>query len=84
MNQGIAAAEPAGVTTAAATEEFRNIPLNRIIVEGQIRTGIDMEDKSFHGFIDSVAEKEVIEPAIVTPRGEKFLLLAGERPFLAC
>lgn len=53
-------------------------------MEGQIRTGIDMEDKSSHRFIDSVAEKEVIEPAIVTPRGEKFLLLAGERPFLAC
>ena len=83
-NQGIAAAEPAGVATAAATEEFRNIPLNQIIVERQIRTGIDMEDESSQGFIDSVAEKGVIEPVIVTPRGEKFLLLAGERRFLAC
>ena len=82
-NQGIAAAEAAGVATAA-TEEFRNIPLNQIIVERQIRTGIDMEDESSQGFIDSVAEKGVIEPVIVTPRGEKFLLLAGERRFLAC
>jgi ParB family chromosome partitioning protein len=32
----------------------------------------------------SIAEKGVLEPVIVTPREEKFLLLAGERRFLAC
>jgi len=32
----------------------------------------------------SIAEKGVIEPVVVTPRGEQCLLLAGERRLLAC
>ncbi|MCX5820009.1 MAG: ParB/RepB/Spo0J family partition protein [Deltaproteobacteria bacterium] len=67
-----------------AADEFRNLSLDLIVVEGQVRTGIDTEDESFQGFMASIAEKGVIEPVIVTPRGEKFLLLAGERRFLAC
>ena len=67
-----------------AADEFRNLSLDLIVVEGQVRTGIDTEDESFQGFMASIAEKGVIEPVIVTPREEKFLLLAGERRFLAC
>jgi ParB-like chromosome segregation protein Spo0J len=72
------------VTGQGQADEFRNLSLDLIVVEGQVRTGIDTEDESFQGFIASIAEKGVIEPVIVTPREEKFLLLAGERRFLAC
>jgi ParB-like chromosome segregation protein Spo0J len=72
------------MTGQGQADEFRNLSLDLIVVEGQVRTGIDTEDESFQGFIASIAEKGVIEPVIVTPREEKFLLLAGERRFLAC
>jgi ParB-like chromosome segregation protein Spo0J len=72
------------VTGQGQADEFRNLSLDLIVVEGQVRTGIDTEDESFQGFMASIAEKGVIEPVIVTPREEKFLLLAGERRFLAC
>jgi hypothetical protein len=72
------------MTGQGQADEFRNLSLDLIVVEGQVRTGIDTEDESFQGFMASIAEKGVIEPVIVTPREEKFLLLAGERRFLAC
>ena len=86
-DQGTTAAETAGEASTAATataDEFQNIALDLIIVEKQIRTGANVDDEDSQGFVDSVAVKGVIEPIVVTPRGEKFLLLAGERRYLAC
>ena len=86
-DQGTTAAETAGEASTAATattDEFQNIPLDLIIVEKQIRTGASVDDEDSQGFVDSVAVKGVIEPIVVTPREEKFLLLAGERRYLAC
>jgi ParB family chromosome partitioning protein len=77
-------AKKASTAAAAATEEFRNIPLGLIIVESQVRSSIDTEGESFKRLMASIAEKGVIQPIVVTPRGEQFLLLAGERRFLAC
>jgi len=86
-DQGTAAAETAGeasTATTATTDEFQNITLDLIIVEKQIRTGANVDDEDSQGFVDSIAVKGVIEPIVVTPREDKFLLLAGERRYLAC
>jgi len=86
-DQGTAAAAMAGeasTATTAATDEFQNITLDLIIVEKQIRTDANIDDEDSQGFVDSIAAQGVIEPIIVTPREDKFLLLAGERRYLAC
>jgi ParB family chromosome partitioning protein len=80
-DQGTAAAAMAG---DASTAEFQNIPLNLIIVEKQIRTGAGVDDEASQGLVDSIAAKGVLEPILVTPRGDKYLLLAGERRYWAC
>jgi ParB/RepB/Spo0J family partition protein len=67
----------------AATEEFQNIPVELIIIEKQIRTGVSFDGEDFQGFLDSVAARGVIEPILVTPREDKFLLLAGELRYRA-
>ena len=76
----------AKAATAATTtiDEFQNITLDLIIVEKQIRTGANVDDEDSQGFVDSIAAQGVIEPIVVTPREDKFLLLAGERRYLAC
>jgi uncharacterized ParB-like nuclease family protein len=86
-NQGAAAAATAGETSTATpgtTVEFQNIPLSLIIIEKQIRTGVDVDDEASQGLKDSIAAKGVLEPVLVTPRGEKYRLLAGERRYRAC
>lgn len=86
-DQGTTAAETAGeaaTATTATTDEFQNIALDLIIVEKQIRTGANVDDEDSQGFVDSVAAQGVIEPIVVTPREDTFLLLAGERRYLAC
>jgi hypothetical protein len=86
-DQGTAAAAMAGeaaVATTATTDEFQNITLDLIIVEKQIRTGANVDDEDSQGFVDSIASQGVIEPIVVTPREDKFLLLAGERRYMAC
>jgi hypothetical protein len=35
------------VTTQGQADEFRNLSLDLIVVEGQVRTGIDTEGESF-------------------------------------
>jgi hypothetical protein len=66
------------------SEVFFEIPLNMIFVEEQIRTGINLEGESFLALKASIAEKGVLEPVLVTPRDGKYLLISGERRFLAC
>ena len=86
-DQGTTAAAVAGEASTAATattDEFQNITLDLIIVEKQIRTGASVDDEDSQGFVDSIAAQGVIEPVVVTPREDKFLLLAGERRYLAC
>ena len=69
-------AKPAGA--------FFDIPLELIIVEGQIRSRIDQEGEAFLAHVESIREKGVLEPVIVTPRDGKYLLISGERRLLAC
>ena len=39
-----------------AADEFRNLSLDLIVVEGQVRTGIDTEDESFQVFMSSTCD----------------------------
>lgn len=34
--------------------------------------------------VESIRERDVLEPIIVTPRDDKYLLISGERRLLAC
>ncbi|MCX5815526.1 MAG: ParB/RepB/Spo0J family partition protein [Proteobacteria bacterium] len=66
-----------------ASSEFLYLPLESIIVEEQIRSGIDTESESFKALMESIKERGVLEPIIVIPKGDKYLLLCGERRFRA-
>ena len=63
--------------------EFMYLPLESIIVEEQIRSRINTEGESFKALMESIKERGVIEPIIVTPRGDKYLLVCGERRYMA-
>ena len=66
------------------SEAFFDIPLNLIVIEEQIRSGIDEESESFKALVESIREKGVLEPVLVTPKDDRYLLISGERRFLAC
>ena len=63
---------------------FFDIPLSLITVAGQVRSRIDQAGEAFLGLVESIREKGVLEAIVVTPRDGKYLLIAGERRFLAC
>jgi ParB family chromosome partitioning protein len=65
------------------SQEFMYLPLGRIIVEEQIRSGIDMESESFKALMESIKDRGVLEPLLVTPKDGNYLLLCGERRFRA-
>ncbi|MCX5816736.1 MAG: ParB/RepB/Spo0J family partition protein, partial [Proteobacteria bacterium] len=66
-----------------ASPEFMYLPLESIIVEEQIRSGIDTESESFKALMESIKDRGVLEPILVTPKDGKYLLLCGERRYLA-
>ena len=70
--------------SATPAGAFFDIPLELITVAGQIRSRIDQEGEAFLALVESIREKGVLESVIVTPRNGKYLLIAGERRFLAC
>ncbi|MCX5814289.1 MAG: ParB/RepB/Spo0J family partition protein [Proteobacteria bacterium] len=63
--------------------EFMYLPLEGIIVEEQIRSGIDTESESFKALMESIKDRGVLEPVLVTSKDGKYLLLCGERRYLA-
>jgi len=63
--------------------EFLYLSLESIIVEEQIRSGIDGESDSFKALMESIKNRGVLEPVLVTPKDGKYLLLCGERRYLA-
>jgi ParB family chromosome partitioning protein len=69
---------------AAQSGAFFDIPLALILVEGQIRSRIDQEGEAFLALLESIREKGVLEPIIVTPQGDNYLLISGERRLRAC
>jgi len=67
----------------AASPEFMYLSLESIVVEEQIRSGIDTEGESFKALVESIKDRGILEPVLVTPKDSKYLLLCGERRFLA-
>ena len=63
--------------------EFLYLSLGDIIIEEQIRSSIDTESDSFKALMESIKDRGVLEPVLVTPKDGKYLLLCGERRFLA-
>ncbi|MCX5806850.1 MAG: ParB/RepB/Spo0J family partition protein [Proteobacteria bacterium] len=63
--------------------EFMYLSLESIIVEEQVRSGIDTESDSFKALMESIKDRGVLEPVLVTPKDGKYLLLCGERRYLA-
>ncbi len=59
------------------------LPLSSIIVEENIRD-VDIESESFRGLVESIREKDVIQPVIVCKKGDKYALVAGARRLAAC
>jgi hypothetical protein len=47
----------ASTATTVTTDEFRNIPLDLITVEKQIRTNAGVDDEASQGLKDSIAAK---------------------------
>jgi hypothetical protein len=70
--------------SAVPSGSFFEIPLELIVVEGQIRSRIDQEGEDFLAHVEPIRERGVLEPIIVTPRDGKYLLIFGERRLLAC
>jgi len=67
----------------AESQEFMYLPLESIIVEEQIRSGINTESESFKALVLSIKDRGVLEPVLVTPKDDKYLLLCGERRYHA-
>jgi ParB/RepB/Spo0J family partition protein len=61
--------------------EFREIPLNQIVVEKNYRETFD--DKQMGELAQSIKENGVVEPIIVRPKGKKFAIVARERRYRA-
>jgi ParB-like chromosome segregation protein Spo0J len=69
---------------AAPSGAFFDIPLELIVAEEQIRSRIDQEGEPFCSLVESIRDKGVLEPIIVTPMEGNYLLISGERRLLAC
>jgi hypothetical protein len=67
----------------AETTEFLYLPTGSIVVEEQIRSKIDMTSESFKALMESINNRGVLEPILVTQKDDKYLLLCGERRYLA-
>lgn len=65
------------------SSDFLYLPLDNIIVEEQVRSAIDTEGESFKSLMGSIKNRGVLEPVLVTPKSGKYLLLCGERRYLA-
>jgi hypothetical protein len=63
--------------------EFMYLSLEDILVEEQVRSNIDTESESFKALTESIKDRGVLEPVLVTSKDDKYLLLCGERRYLA-
>ncbi len=77
---------PAAAETAAPVVYDRNamveIPIGKIEVDKNIRD--TYEDDSLEELGDSIIENGQIQPIIVTPHGNKFMVKVGHRRYKAC
>ncbi|MDQ5987104.1 MAG: Nucleoid occlusion protein [Syntrophus sp. SKADARSKE-3] len=64
--------------------EFSYLPIDSIIVEPQIRSRIDKDSEAFKEFVTSIRSHGVLEPVIVHQSDRGYVLIAGERRYVAC
>ncbi|MCX5806761.1 MAG: ParB/RepB/Spo0J family partition protein [Proteobacteria bacterium] len=64
--------------------EFLYIPVDKIVVMEQVRSNIDIETDSFKSLMQSIKDKGILEPLIVTGQDDgTYLLICGERRLVA-
>ncbi|MCX5812800.1 MAG: ParB/RepB/Spo0J family partition protein [Proteobacteria bacterium] len=64
--------------------EFLYIPVEQIVVLEQVRSNIDIETDSFKSLMQSIKDKGILEPLIVTGQDDgTYLLICGERRLVA-
>ncbi len=67
-----------------ANPEFLYIPVEKIVVMEQVRSNINTETDSFKSLVQSIKDKGILEPLIVTAHDDgTYLLICGERRFVA-
>ncbi|MCX5815897.1 MAG: ParB/RepB/Spo0J family partition protein [Proteobacteria bacterium] len=60
--------------------EFLYVPIGNIVVLEQVRSNINIEADSFKSLIQSIKDKGILEPLLVTgPEGDSYTLICGER-----
>ncbi len=65
-------------------QEFLYVPTGSITVLEQVRSSVNIESDSFKSLIQSINDKGIIEPLIVTAQdGNQYTLICGERRYLA-
>jgi ParB family transcriptional regulator, chromosome partitioning protein len=69
---------------ASVNSEFLYIPVEKIVVMEQVRSNIDIETDSFKSLMQSIKDKGILEPLIVTGQDDgTYLLICGERRLVA-
>ena len=65
---------------ASANPEFLYVPIGNIVVLEQVRSNINTEADSFKSLVQSIKDKGILEPLLVTKGdGESYTLICGER-----
>ncbi|MCX5812989.1 MAG: ParB/RepB/Spo0J family partition protein, partial [Proteobacteria bacterium] len=68
----------------SVSPEFLYIPVANIVVLEQVRSNINVETDSFKSLMQSIKDKGVLEPLIVTGQEDgTYLLICGERRLVA-
>jgi ParB family chromosome partitioning protein len=67
-----------------ANPEFLYISVDKIVVLEQVRSSINTETDSFKSLVQSIKDKGILEPLIVTAKDDgTYLLICGERRLVA-
>jgi len=64
----------------SANPEFLYVPIGNIVVMDQVRSNINTEADSFKSLMQSIKDKGILEPLLVTKGdGDSYTLICGER-----
>ncbi|MCX5808089.1 MAG: ParB/RepB/Spo0J family partition protein [Proteobacteria bacterium] len=67
-------------TKTSVNPEFLYVPIGNIVVLEQVRSNINIEADSFKSLIQSIKDKGILEPLLVTKGdGDLYTLICGER-----
>ena len=71
-------------TIQEANPEFLYVPIGNIVVLEQVRSNINIESDSFKSLVQSIKDKGILEPLLVTKGdGDLYNLICGERRLMA-